>query len=386
MSAVRDVARRPTIPPERYASRLARAAELTVEHNLGGLLIGVGPELRYLIGYDAIVSERLTMLVVIPGQQPVLVVPRLERPAAEAGLRTPVTLMTWGETQDPHLLVMQLLSAAPHEHVGVSDRLWASHLIRLQQAMSTMRFESATPVVRTLRVVKDAEEIGLLRLAAQAADRVVLAIAAGPLAGRTEANVAREVRERLIAEGHDTAEFAIVASGPNSASPHHEASSREIRAGEPIVLDIGGTLAGYASDITRTLWVTGGEASRGPDETFRRLFDLVLDANTEATSAVRPGIACERLDTIAREIITNGGFGPEFLHRLGHGIGLEGHEDPYLVEGNVEPLPAGTAFSIEPGIYIDGRYGARIEDIVVCGEAGPIVLNEAPRDLYIVDG
>jgi Xaa-Pro aminopeptidase len=381
------IATRPTIPAERYRERLTRAAELTAAQGVDALLIGVGAELRYLTGYDAILSERLTMLVLIPKQPPVIVVPRLERAAAEAGIRTPVTLMTWGETNDPYTVVLDLfLGPVGHSRVAVSDRLWAMHLLRLQSRMSFARFESATPVLRQLRIVKDADEIELLRLAAQAADRVVAAIANGRLVGRTEADVAREVRERLIAEGHDTAEFAIVASGPNSASPHHEASTREIRAGEPIVLDIGGTLDGYASDITRTLWVTGGDHSRGPDETFRSLFALVLDANTEATSAVRPGVACERLDAIAREVITNGGFGPEFLHRLGHGIGLEGHEDPYLVEGNAEPLPTGAAFSIEPGIYIDGRYGARIEDIVVCGETGPIVLNDAPRDLYVVDG
>jgi Xaa-Pro aminopeptidase len=380
------IATRPAIPAERYRERLTRAAQLTAEQGLDALLIGVGSELRYLTGYDAIVSERLTMLVVIPNQSPVLVVPRLERPAAEAGMRTPVNVMTWTETYDPHLVVMGLLVAIRRDRIAVSDRLWASHLLQLQRVLPGTKFESATPVLRPLRMVKDRDEVELLRLAAQAADRVVAQIAGGKLVGRSEADVAREVRDRLIAEGHDTAEFAIVASGPNSASPHHDASDRVIQAGEPIVLDIGGTLGGYASDITRMLWVTGGDPSRGPDDEFRRLFDLVRDANAEATSSVRPGIACERLDAIARGIIANGGFGEQFIHRLGHGIGLEGHEDPYLVEGNSEPLPAGAAFSIEPGIYIDGRYGARIEDIVVCGENGPIVLNEAPRDLLVVAG
>jgi Xaa-Pro aminopeptidase len=381
------VATRPTIPAESYRERLTRAAELTAEHGLDGLLIGVGPELLYLTGYDAILSERLTILVIIPKQPPVIVVPRLERAAAEAGIRTPVTVMTWGETYDPYTVVLDLfLGPVGHSRVAVSDRLWAMHLLRLQSRMSFAQFESATPVLRPLRIVKDRDEIELLRLAAQAADRVIAQIAEGRLVGRTEVDVAREVRDRLIAEGHDAVEFAIVASGPNSASPHHDASDRVIQAGEPIVLDIGGTLGGYASDITRMLWVTGGDPSRGPDDEFRKLFDLVRDANAEATSSVRPGIACERLDAIARGIIANGGFGEQFIHRLGHGIGLEGHEDPYLVEGNAEPLPVGAAFSIEPGIYIDGRYGARIEDIVVCDEAGPIVLNEAPRDLYVVAG
>jgi Xaa-Pro aminopeptidase len=214
----------------------------------------------------------------------------------------------------------------------------------------------------------------------------VAQIASGRLVGRTEADVAREVHERLIAEGHDEAPFGIVGSGPNSASPHHDASDRVIQAGEPIVLDIGGKLGGYGSDITRTLWVTGGDAARGPDEEFLHLFAVLRAAQERATAAVQPGIPCEAIDAVARDMITAEGYGPNFFHRTGHGIGLEGHEEPYLVAGNGEPLDVGYAFSIEPGIYLEGRYGARIEDIVVCGPDGPIILNEASRDLWVVDG
>jgi Xaa-Pro aminopeptidase len=382
---VSAVATRRGIPAERYRDRLARAVEATAARGLDALMIGVGPELRYLTGYDAHLSERLTMLVLMPGQPPAIVVPRLEQSAADAGLRTPVRIVTWGETDDPHAVVAGLVASA-HARVAVSDRLWAAHLLRFQVLLPDAGFESATPVVGPLRIIKDDDEMELLTQAAHAADRVVAAIAGGRLVGRTEADVAREVRERLVAEGHDEAEFAIVASGPNSASPHHSASDRVIGAGEPIVLDIGGVLGGYGSDVTRTLWVTGGDPSRGPDDEFVRLFELVREANAEATAAARRGIACSRLDGLARGLISAGGYGPQFIHRLGHGIGLEGHEDPYLVAGNDEPLAVGAAFSIEPGIYVEGRYGARIEDIVVCGDAGPIVLNEAPRDLYVVSG
>jgi Xaa-Pro aminopeptidase len=198
--------------------------------------------------------------------------------------------------------------------------------------------------------------------------------------------VASEVRERLINEGHETALFAIVAAGPNTASPHHEASARVIRAGEPIVLDIGGTLGGYGSDVTRTLWVTGGDAANGPDEQFRHLFAVLHAAQSAATAAVRPGVSCESIDSTARTIIDAEGYGEAFFHRTGHGIGLEGHEEPYLITGNSLPLRAGMAFSVEPGIYLHGTYGARIEDIVVCGDDGPVALNEAPRELLVVDG
>jgi Xaa-Pro aminopeptidase len=372
------------IPAERYAERLQRLAGLVAERALGAALIGVGPDLEYLTGYRAMPLERLTMLVVPPSADPVLVVPRLERSAAEAAVRTPIRIATWGETDDPYRLV--LASTAAGDTLAVSERLWASHLLRLQALRPDASWVPASTVLRHLRMIKDADEIALLRRAAHAADRVVAQIAAGSLVGRTEVDVAREVRERLLAEGHDEAHFAIVGSGPNSASPHHEASDRVIQPGEPIVLDIGGTLQGYGSDITRTLWVTGGDAERGPDEEFLRLFELVHEAQAEGTAAARPGVAAERVDAVARGIIDAGGYGERFIHRLGHGIGLEGHEEPYLVSGNDEPLAVGHAFSVEPGIYLEGRYGARIEDIVVCGPDGPIVLNEAPRDLYVVHG
>ena len=306
-----------------------------------------------------------------------------------------VDLETWEEIEDPVDRVAGLAgrgtgAGSTHhvaaDRVAVSDRLWALHLLRLQAALPGAAFVSALLVLRDLRIVKDADEIGLLRLAAQAADRVVWEIAHGRLVGRTEADVAREVRDRLIAEGHDRAEFAIVGSGPNSASPHHEASERVIQAGEPIVLDIGGPYGGYGSDTTRTIWVTGGDARCGPDDEFLRFYSVLRAAQAEATHAVRPGVACERIDRVARELISASGHGAHFFHRTGHGIGLEGHEDPYIVGGNPEPLRPGMAFSVEPGIYLAGRYGARIEDIVICGEDGPIVLNELDRELLVVTG
>ena len=388
-ASARPATARPAIPARRFAERLERAAVATASAGLDAVLIGVGADLRYLTGYEAMPLERLTLLALVAGEPPCIVVPRLERGAAEAGLLCPIEIRTWEETDDPYTMIAEVVDAAGGRpiRVGLSDTMIALHVLRLQAAIaSAATYVSATTVLRELRMVKDADEIALLRLAAQAADRVVAQIAAGRLIGRTEAEVAREVRERLIAEGHEEAHFAIVGSGPNSASPHHEASDRVIAAGEPIVLDIGGTLGGYGSDITRTLWVTGGEPEAGPDERFRHLFSILHGAHEAATRAVRPGLACEEVDAAARAPIEAEGFGEAFFHRTGHGIGLEGHEDPYLVAGNDQPLRPGMAFSVEPGIYLAGEYGARIEDIVVCGEDGPIVLNEAPRGLYVVEG
>jgi Xaa-Pro aminopeptidase len=379
------IAARLTIPTARYRDRLTGAVAATERAGLDALLVGVGSDLLYLTGYEAMPLERLTMLVVRPAEAPRIVVPRLERAAAEAGLRTPVEIATWEETDDPYRLATAGIPTSGR--IAVSDTMLAMHLLGIQRAVGTdARYSLASAVLRDLRMVKDSDEIALLRAAAQAADRVVAQIAAGPLVGRTEEDVAAEVRERLIAEGHETAMFAIVGSGPNSASPHHEASDRVIGAGEPIVLDIGGTLGGYGSDVTRTLWVTGGDEGNGPDERFRHLFAVLHAAQSAATAAVRPGVGCESIDSTARTIIDAEGYGQNFFHRTGHGIGLEGHEEPYLVAGNGLPLRAGMAFSVEPGIYLPGEYGARIEDIVVCGEDGPVVLNEAPRELLVVDG
>ena len=379
------IADRPVIPASRFAERLDRAAAATDDAGLAAMLVAVGSDMRYLTGYEAMPLKRLTVLVLRPGADPTIVVPRLELAAAEAGLRTRVDIRTWDETDDPYALAVAGIPAAGP--VALSDTMFAMHVLRFQAALATgTTFVPASTLLSELRMVKDADEIRLLRAAAQAADRVVAAIAGGPLVGRTEDDVAREVRDRLIEEGHDTTSFAIVGSGPNSASPHHDASERVIQAGEPIVLDIGGTLGGYGSDITRTLWVTGGDATKGPDRRFAELFGVLHRAQAAGTEAVRPGVACESIDAAARGIIEEAGHGPAFFHRTGHGIGLEGHEDPYLLAGNTLPLRAGMAFSVEPGIYYPGEYGARIEDIVVCGEDGPIVLNEAPRELAVVDG
>lgn len=376
---------RPEISPARYVERLERAGVAASVAGVDALLIGVGSDLRYLTGYAAMPLERLTLLVVPAAGAPFLVVPRLELGAAQAGVRPPLHVRTWDEADDPYALAVATIPADPA--VAVSDTMLAMHVLRLQAALGgAARMGLASAVLRDLRMVKDADEIALLRLAAQAADRVVARIAGGPLVGRSEADVSREVREQLILEGHEEAHFAIVGSGPNSASPHHEASERVIRAGEPIVLDIGGTLGGYGSDITRTLWVTGGDDALGPDERFRHLFAVLYAAQAAGTRAVKPGFECEGVDAAARSVIDAEGYAEAFFHRTGHGIGLDGHEDPYLIAGNVLPLREGMAFSVEPGIYLPGEYGARIEDIVVCGPDGPIVLNEATRELYVVDG
>jgi Xaa-Pro aminopeptidase len=391
MNAAGPLAR---IPDDRYPARLVACREALAAHAMAGLLVGVGPDLRYLTGFAGEPMERLTLLVV-PADGPVsFVVPRLEAEKASgtALVRAGAAhVVAFDETDDAGRLVADLLTpsgaggVAGSRSFGVSNRLWAMHVLQLQAAMPGAGFEPAGEVMRDLRQVKDADEAELLRLAAEAADRALEAVAAGPLVGRTEAEVSREIRQRLIDEGHDLADFAIVGSGPNSASPHHDAGERELGAGEPVVLDIGGTRAGYASDTTRTLWLAG-DAGIAPDAEFQRVYGIVRRANEEATAAVRPGVAAESIDAVARQIISQAGYGEAFTHRVGHGIGLEVHEDPYMVSGNTTPLEPGMAFSVEPGVYLPGRFGVRLENIVMCGRAGPHVLNATSLELRIVHG
>ena len=376
-----------------FSDRLAAARDGLAARGAAALLLGIGSDLRYLTGYGAHPTERLTMLVLPARGAAALIAPRLEAmkaAASPAGAAGDVAVVSWDETDDPHAIVAgrvrAALGAAPAGRLLVDAGLWAMHVLAVQRSLPGWSVGLASEVTRELRIVKGPDEIERLRAAAHAADRVIDQVTHGRLVGRTEAEVSREIGERLVAGGHQVAAFAIVASGPNSASPHHLAGLRAIRPGEPVVLDIGGTLDAYCSDTTRTVWVTGGDAAKAPTDEFRKVYELVRAANAAATVAVRPGVACEGLDGVARRIIREGSYGDAFIHRLGHGIGLDGHEDPYLVADSAETLRPGMAFSIEPGIYLEGRFGVRIEDIVVCGVDGPDVLNLAPRELLVVDG
>jgi Xaa-Pro aminopeptidase len=348
-------------------------AELRVD----ALLLSLGADLPWLTGYEAMPLERLTMLVLPLDGEATLVVPALEAPRVSE--RPDFSLRPWQETEDPVDVVAELVGT--RRSLAVSDRAWAASLLRLQAALPGASWLAASSVTGPLRAVKEADEVAALRRASAAADRVAAQLQAGEirLIGRTERDVSAELGARLQAEGHQRVNFAIVGSGPSSASPHHDPGARVIGPGEPVVCDFGGSLDGYCSDITRTVFT--GE----PPAEFRDLYAVLQAAQSEAVAAAVVGAPCEDVDGVARRVITDGGYGPCFIHRTGHGIGLEEHEDPYIVGGNCEPLAAGHAFSIEPGIYVPGRWGARIEDIVVATDAGPEPLNTVPHDLVVLD-
>ena len=362
------------------AERLRLAADAAGAAGLGALLLTPGPDLRYVTGYDAHQLERLTCLALPADGDPFLVVPRLELPAAQASPAGAFSLemIPWDETDDPYELVARRLG--PVSSVGLADRMWAMMVLRFRAALPAARQGLASAALRDLRSRKSPAEVAALREAGAAIDRVHAALPGWLRPGRTELEVAADVAAAISDEGHARTDFVIIASGPNAASPHHTAADRVLLSGDAVVVDIGGTMAtGYCSDCTRTYAIGTAPAD------FAAYYEVLKGAQDAACAAVRPGITAEAVDAAAREPITAAGFGEFFVHRTGHGIGLETHEDPYIVSGNTEVLQPGYAFSIEPGIY-PGPHGARIEDIVVCTADGCQRLNNVSRDLIVVAG
>lgn len=368
-----------TLPGTDYSARLDRARHGTADARLGALIVTPGANLVYLTGYDAVPLERITALVIPANADvaPFLIAPGLERlaalasPIGELGLE----VVTWEEDEDPYALIAERLGSV--DAVGIADDMDAAKVLRLRAAMPQVDQRLAGVVLDSLRQRKDPSEITALREAAAAIDRVHARIPGILRPGRTEAEIGADIDRFIREEGHVTVDFVIVASGPNAASPHHAVSDRVIGVGEPIVIDIGGTMpSGYCSDCTRTYLI--GDA---PDD-FLREYELLQSAQANAVNTVAPGTTSGAIDAAARG--TLGDLAAHFIHRTGHGIGLITHEEPYIMAGSETIIEPGMAFSVEPGFYLEGRWGARIEDIVVCTPNGVESLNTRPHDLCIV--
>jgi Xaa-Pro aminopeptidase len=368
------------------AARVERVRQRMGELGVDALLLSHGADLPWLTGYRAMPLERLTLLVLPVEGDTVLFVPALEAPRLPS-MGIDVAVRPWSDFEDPIALVAGVVPETPGIRLGLSDRAWATTLLGLQQHLPDASFVAASTVTGPLRAVKDPAELEVLRRAAAGADRVAAALQAGevPLVGRSELEVSREISERLLAEGHRRVNFAIVGSGPNGASPHHDAGQRRIGPNEVVVCDFGGELVlpgddvGYCSDITRTV------ATGDPGPEVQRYYQVLRTAQAAGVAAARAGAAAEDVDGAARSVIDDAGCGAMFIHRTGHGIGIEEHEDPYLVAGNRTTLVEGHVFSVEPGIYLPGRLGMRLEDIVVVGGQGPEPLNRADHDLAVVE-
>lgn len=360
-----------------HAGRRARAAARCLDSGVAALLLAPGSDLTYLSGYRIFSSERLTCLVLGDDGIATLVVPELEAPRAAAAAPD-LRQVTWSETTDPFALVASLITRPGA--IAVSDQMWASFVLRLQQCLSGRTFREASVITRELRMRKERAELEALRAVSASADRAYTRALDLEFAGRTEREIGADLATLLREEGHDEVLFTIVAAGEDGASPHHQTGDRTIRAGDAVVLDFGGTRAGYGSDITRTVHV-----GPHPSDELSRVHDVVLRAQRAGYEAARTGAAAQSVDAAARAVIAKAGYGEFFVHRLGHGIGLDGHEHPYLVSGNDQPLEPGMAFSLEPGVYLPGRFGVRIEDVAIIGDDGRCEgLNRVDRALATV--
>ncbi|MEU9358935.1 aminopeptidase P family protein [Streptomyces sp. NPDC051840] len=362
-----------------YRARMARAAGSADAAGLAGVLVAPGPDMVHLTGYRPTAeTERLTLLVLRAGHDPVLVVPALEAADAERATGAPaLTLREWTDAADPYALTAGLLDGKGR--FGISDNAWALHLLALHKLLPDTSYASLTEALPMLRAVKDAAELERLAAAGAAADATYEEILKVRFSGRRESDVAADLAALLTAHGHSQVDFTVVGSGPNGANPHHEAGDRTIERGDMVVLDFGGLMHGYGSDTSRTVHV--GE----PTAEEQRVHDVVREAQEAGCAAVRPGAACQDIDRAARAVITEFGYGERFIHRTGHGIGVTTHEPPYMIEGEEQPLVPGMCFSVEPGVYLPGRFGVRIEDIVTVTESGGRRLNNTARQLAVVE-
>jgi Xaa-Pro aminopeptidase len=359
-------------------SRWARLQQAATASGIDAVIVTPGADLRYLAGYDAKPLERLTAFLLPAAGDPLLIVPELERSAALAS-GVEVEIAAWAETDDPFVLLTDRLAGAGR--IAVDDHIWGVRLLTLQDRLPQATFSPAGRLMAPLRAIKQPDEIVALREAAEAIDRVHARMGEWLRPGRSERDVGADIARAIVDEGHTRVDFVIVGSGPNGASPHHELSQRVIEAGDPVVVDIGGTMpSGYCSDSTRN-YVAGGAAPAA----YREAYAVLVEAQEAQRTHARAGVTAESVDEVGRAIMRDAGYGDLFIHRTGHGIGLETHEEPYIVAGNDAVLEQGMAFSLEPGFYLDGQYGARIEDIVVATEAGLDVLNRTPRDLVTLD-
>jgi Xaa-Pro aminopeptidase len=364
---------------EPYASRWKRARDVMEREGIGALLLTPSSDFYYMTGYPAKPTERFTAFILPLEGDPVLVTPAFELARIGNELRHAAVCRTWEEKESPIKLTAELLDTQ-HEAIGAGDEMWSVFLLALQDAVPNARWLPSSRVVPPLRMVKDEAELRLLREAQQIAERVLQQLLDHGLEGKTERQAAQLLTALRQEAGLDPAGSAgTVGGGPNGASPHHINTDRVIHRGDAVVIDFSGAHHGYRADITRTPHV--GPA---PQE-FREVYQTVFDANAAAFTAIRPGAPCESVDLAGRRVIADAGYGRYFTHRLGHGLGLDVHEPPYIVEGNSLRLGADMVFTDEPGIYLPDRFGVRIEDVVRVTAVGAERLTNYPRELLEID-
>lgn len=365
---------------QRRLDLLERAIEAA---GLDGLVLNPGPSLRYLTGLSFHLMERPTVLLLRPGMQPLLVIPELER-AKLAQAAISLQSVTYGDNPATWQAAFDVAVGRlgiDHQKIGVEPgRLRFLELSYLQAAAQRAHFVSAEAVLSTMRIRKDSDEIASMRLAVRIAQEALTATLPAIRIGMSEKQIAAELVTNLLRAGSDPEMpfQPIVSGGPNSANPHAVPSSRPLQAGDLLVIDWGAAVNGYCADLTRTFAVGLVE------EEFHRIHDLVHQANAAGRQCTAPGMRAGDVDLSARQVIEGGGYGPFFTHRTGHGLGMEDHEPPYIFTENDLILMEGMTFTVEPGIYLPGRGGVRIEDNVVVTSQGCESLSDLPRELLRV--
>ncbi|WP_290810191.1 Xaa-Pro peptidase family protein [Halovivax sp.] len=363
--------------PHEERTRRCRRALADVDADC--VVLSPGPNMTYLSGFTDEPMERHLLLFVPREGDPTFLAPTMYDEQIRAASWVDDRRL-WDDGEDPqgHLEAIADALDLRGGRVLVDDRMWALFTQDLRRTLPDATFGLASEVTTELRIRKDGTELAAMRRAGEIADAVSADVRAlgDEAIGMTEQELAREIESRLVAAGGEGPSFeVVVGSGPNGAMPHHRHGDREIGPGDPVVLDFGTRVAGYPSDQTRT--VAFGDAE--PPSEFEDVFEVVCEAQEAGIDAAEPGATAEAVDRAARAVIDDAGFGDAFVHRTGHGVGLEVHEPPYVVAGNDRELEPGMVFSVEPGIYLEGRFGVRIEDLVVVTASGCERLNRSPR-------
>lgn len=348
--------------PDELASRLSQLQAQMADTGVDLVAIAPTPNMRYLLGFAPLADERVCLLLVTP-QATQLVAPELTANQIEA--HTGMEAIRWSDDAGPGQALAEAagaLGAGPGTALAADAAMRADALLLLQEAIRPQRSVSGAGIMSALRMLKSETEIEALARAAAQADRALLAGADACQPGVTEREVAERIASYFRQDGAEAVNVTLVASGPNSAFPHHEASDRRLQAGDTIIIDIVATLDGYKSDVTRVVHL--GE----PSPEVRAVYEVVLEANRRGREAAVAGARARDVDRAARAAIEEAGYGPYFFHRTGHGLGMEMHEAPWISATSTTTLEPGMVFSVEPGIYLEGRFGVRVEDIVVVTE------------------
>jgi len=361
-----------------FVARIKKIQELMREQSTDYLVLAPSSNLFYLTGLKTTADERLQAFLVPAEGKPVMILPEMYREVAENLGKNSFELLTWADGTDPVDLLLPLVNK--HSAIAaIDEKMWAGHFLSVRKAFPGYEFIGASALIRQVRMIKDQNEMSLLEKAGRLTDKVMGEVLMVIQPGISEKELAFFVESKLKEYGADELSFKpIIASGPNTSSPHHNTSERKLMLGDLVVLDFGGLFQGYCSDMTRTFSL--GKAS----EDVKKIYNAVREANEAGFHAVQDGVSCEKVDEAARNVISRAGYAEYFVHRTGHGIGLDIHEDPFIVFGNQETLKTGMTFSIEPGIYLPGQYGVRIEDIVGLTEKGPVRFNNFSRELIEV--